>query len=320
MRTRWRRDCSTPIGVVRAYLLLRGRSSHAARADPAARSGRRRTRGLSRGSWASRPEQPRDPRRCELALVRAKQPPRPPLRSSGRLAPLGHWFGWRDRWLRERSGRLAMECERPGRAGGVAAGVDLAPLGDREARSSCTTPAGSPARRSVCVQGGCLVEAGDDFRFHHCRRLLGRPLRGLGKRGRDCRLPSHCGRLVGTGDTTIGGGNGDARSRHERRPDERRGAVSRLLPGGILIRAAPGATSRSAAPAETRDAFRVVAVGGFCAGQSATWEPIITVRFAGNPKWSIGLDALRAIAMNRCLRQRCMLGASVGAMVIRETK
>ena len=75
-----------------------------------------------------------------------------------------------------------------------------------------------------------------------------------GMRGRDCRLPSHCGRLVGTGDTTIGGGNGDARSRHERRPDERRGAVSRLLPGGILIRAAPGARSRSAAPAETRDA------------------------------------------------------------------
>ena len=77
---------------------------------------------------------------------------------------------------------------------------------------------------------------------------------GPGMRGRDCRLPSHCGRLVGTGDTTIGGGNGDARSRHERRPDERRGAVSRLLPGGILIRAAPGARSRSAAPAETRDA------------------------------------------------------------------
>ena len=187
--------------------------------------------------------------------MRAKQPPRPPLRSSGRLAPLGHWFGWRDRWLRERSGRLAMECERPGRAGGVAAGVDLAtPLDDREARSSCTTP---PARqredRSAC-KGAVSSRPATTSASTPAGACSAAAPRGPGKRGRDCRLPSHCGRLVGTGDTTIGGGNGDARSRHERRPDERRGAVSRLLPGGILIRAAPGATSRSAAPAETRDA------------------------------------------------------------------
>ena len=55
-------------------------------------------------------------------------------------------------------------------------------------------------------------------------------------------------------------------------------------------------------------------------GQSATWEPMMTVRSAGSPKWSIALDALRAIAMNRFLRQRCMPGASVGVIVIRETK
>ena len=55
-------------------------------------------------------------------------------------------------------------------------------------------------------------------------------------------------------------------------------------------------------------------------GQSATWEPMITVRSAGSPKWSIALDALRAIAMNRFLRQRCIPGASVGVIVIRETK
>ena len=54
--------------------------------------------------------------------------------------------------------------------------------------------------------------------------------------------------------------------------------------------------------------------------QSATWEPMITVRSPGSPKWSIGLDALRAIAMNRFLRQRCMPGASVGVIVIREAK
>ena len=55
-------------------------------------------------------------------------------------------------------------------------------------------------------------------------------------------------------------------------------------------------------------------------GQSATCEPMITVRSPGSPKWSMALAALRAMAMNRLLRQRCMPGSSVGVIVIRETK
>ena len=58
-----------------------------------------------------------------------------------------------------------------------------------------------------------------------------------------------------------------------------------------------------------------------CAGgQSATCEPRMTVRSVGSPKCSIAVDALRAMAMNRLLRQCCMPGASVGVMVMRETK
>ena len=54
--------------------------------------------------------------------------------------------------------------------------------------------------------------------------------------------------------------------------------------------------------------------------QRATSAPIMTVRFLGSPKWLIGLDALRAMAMKSCLRQRCIPGASLGVIAIRETK
>ncbi len=54
--------------------------------------------------------------------------------------------------------------------------------------------------------------------------------------------------------------------------------------------------------------------------QSATWDPTISVRSLGRPKWSIGLDALRATAMNNCFRQRWIPGVSVGVIAIRETK
>jgi hypothetical protein len=38
--------------------------------------------------------------------------------------------------------------------------------------------------------------------------------------------------------------------------------------------------------------------------QSVTWEPTVTVRSIGSPKASMGLAALRAIAMNSSLRHR----------------
>ena len=47
---------------------------------------------------------------------------------------------------------------------------------------------------------------------------------------------------------------------------------------------------------------------------------MITVRSLGSLKASIGLAALRAIAMNSLLRQHRIGGASVGVIVIRERK
>ena len=55
-------------------------------------------------------------------------------------------------------------------------------------------------------------------------------------------------------------------------------------------------------------------------GQNVTWEPMTTVRSSGSRKYVTGLAALRATAMNSLLRQRRMVGASVGTMVIRERK
>ena len=47
---------------------------------------------------------------------------------------------------------------------------------------------------------------------------------------------------------------------------------------------------------------------------------MITVRSPGRPKCSIGLAALRAIAMKSFLRHVAMPGAAVGVIVIRDTK
>lgn len=55
-------------------------------------------------------------------------------------------------------------------------------------------------------------------------------------------------------------------------------------------------------------------------GYTATCEPTITVRAFGSPKCSIGLFALRAIMMNRRLRQRFIPGVSVGVIVMRDMK
>ena len=55
-------------------------------------------------------------------------------------------------------------------------------------------------------------------------------------------------------------------------------------------------------------------------GQSAIWDPIRTVRSLGSPKWSMGLAALRAIAMKSPLRQDRSGRAEVGVMVMRDTK
>ena len=55
-------------------------------------------------------------------------------------------------------------------------------------------------------------------------------------------------------------------------------------------------------------------------GQSAIWDPIVTVRSLGSPKCSMGLAAFRAIAMNSPLRQARSGRAEVGVMVMRDTK
>lgn len=54
--------------------------------------------------------------------------------------------------------------------------------------------------------------------------------------------------------------------------------------------------------------------------QSATCEPKIRVRSLGSPKCSTELDALRAMAMNSFFRHGFITGASVGVIVMRETK
>jgi len=54
--------------------------------------------------------------------------------------------------------------------------------------------------------------------------------------------------------------------------------------------------------------------------QMATWEPVITVRWLGSPKASIGLLELRAIPMNSFFRHRAIPAVSVCTIVMRETK
>ena len=55
-------------------------------------------------------------------------------------------------------------------------------------------------------------------------------------------------------------------------------------------------------------------------GHSSMWEPIVTVRSSGRPKYSTGLAELREIATNSFLRQRAMPGLSVGTIVICDRK
>ena len=103
-------------------------------------------------------------------------------------------------------------------------------------------------------------------------------------------------------------------------------------PGQITVSSEPGqvqavwraalcafageATTIAAGPRAANRGLGVPAV----AAQSATCEPMITVRLPGRPKCSIGLAALRAIAMKSFLRHVFIPGAAVGVIVIRETK
>ena len=78
----------------------------------------------------------------------------------------------------------------------------------------------------------------------------------------------------------------------------------------ILSRGANAATSRSGSPAAPlSDAAREPR-----RAQTATWEPMITVRSHGSPKCSIGLDELRAIVDEQPLAPRRIPGASVWAI------
>ena len=54
--------------------------------------------------------------------------------------------------------------------------------------------------------------------------------------------------------------------------------------------------------------------------QTLTWAPMITVRSPGNPKWSIGLAALRAMRMNSFLATVRHTEVGVGVIEIRDTK
>ena len=94
-----------------------------------------------------------------------------------------------------------------------------------------------------------------------------------------------------------------------------------LRPDGAVEISAIKAGNRVRAVAATvLEDMRPMVIALVVGLQSATSAPIITVRLLGSPKWLIGLDALRAMAMNSCLRQRCIPGSSVGVIVIRETK